>query len=220
MKRNFLMKAFVCLFTVVALCSCKKDNDDDAGSTSTIDNPITAKVENGSNIDVEKVKAEMGRLGYEVGLSDYSDGGFTLKLETSFPKEHLDVIEEIVPDSVTVSAYSVKGAWMDIKAYKSVDNGASSVSVGSFKYATGTSESSWRSRYIVVIDSEVNITGTGTITHDGVAYKETYNVQLKKGWNIVYTKETNNRAIEITSQEPSGLKWYYFPEEEEEEEED
>jgi hypothetical protein len=27
MKRNFLMKAFVCLFTVVALCSCNKDDD-------------------------------------------------------------------------------------------------------------------------------------------------------------------------------------------------
>jgi hypothetical protein len=52
MKRSYLTKAFVSLFTVVALCSCSKDEDPDSADTKSADCEILSFSVNGVNWDV------------------------------------------------------------------------------------------------------------------------------------------------------------------------
>jgi hypothetical protein len=83
MKRNFLMKVFICLFTVVALSSCDKDDDDEKAGSGAIGHTLTVAVEKGnsynSRIDTVKLTAwdrndEYGRSVEPAGAV-YTNGG-------------------------------------------------------------------------------------------------------------------------------------------------
>jgi hypothetical protein len=212
MKRNVLIKFFVCLFTVVALCSC--DKDDDEGYI------ITAQVENGSNIDLDEVKAEIGyetdlsRIATEIASSEYRNGKFRLKLPATVSDKYIVELGEM-PDGVTVTNPDVKGGGISIEAYKSGEN------TGAFYYAANTL-ASYCIGELLYVNRDVNITGATTVTeetyepYEGIMYTynwtEKYDLHLKTGWNWIYLKETdkgNAGEVEATTQAPSGLKWYY-----------
>jgi hypothetical protein len=222
MKRNFLMMALVCLFTVVAISSCKKDDDDDG----SIGNTLTVTVENGSSlnekIDAVKVEIEYGKLSsydwdtYEATNAPYSNGGFTLTLPETVSDTYLEAFDAgDFEEGITVSNFNVKTGYAYIEAYKADDN------TGFFYHGTGTADEDWEGE-LVYSNGDVSITGSYTDTYDwedsdGVhteTYTEKYNVHLKKGWNRVYEKDTekgnNTYEEETTTTVPSGAKWYYF----------
>ncbi|MDR1680341.1 MAG: hypothetical protein LBS12_00955 [Prevotellaceae bacterium] len=215
MKKNFLMTALVSLFTVVAISSCNKDDDDD-DQGGGIDNTITATVENGSSLNgkidlVEVVVYRENGISHAVASAPYSNGGFTLTLPETVGDMYLDAFEDM-PVTMTVSDYNVKTSQADIRASKA------GVKTGWFYH--GTPE--WAG-ILIYSTGDVSVTGTSTDTYtydaneDGVneTYTEIwkYDVQLKKGWNMMYIKEIEkgNNTIECENNSivPSGAKWYY-----------
>jgi hypothetical protein len=205
MKRNFFMMAFVCLFTVVALCSCSKDDDDN----SSVPDPDIV-VENGSSynalIDVVKLEVYSNSTGkYQTLASAEYKNGFTLTLPESVSSQYLESLGDDVPAGVTVSNKNVKTGTASLNAYKS-DSEA-----GYFYHKSGD----WEGE-LMYADGDVSVTGTETDTdeYEGTTYTLTikYSVNLKKGWNRVYQKWTengNNETVEITTTTPSGATWHF-----------
>jgi hypothetical protein len=230
MKRNFLMKAFVCLFTVVALSSCdKNENEEEEAKSGAIGNTLTVAVENGnsynSRIDTVKLTSwdESAHTDREIASANYANGGFTITLPETVSSQYLEPItsllydydEEGVPSGVTVSNSEVKiydGADC-FEAYKSSRN------VGEIMLVINESYFEFYG-VLTYVDGDVSITGTGTetnndyiyISEDGVAYPDIkYDVHLKKGWNIVYYKEIDyDHLVEATTTAPAGVKWYFY----------
>jgi hypothetical protein len=213
MKVNYLMKAIVCLFTVVALCSCSKDDDgDNSGSQTSVikDNTITAKVEDGDdyNDEFDSVRITLGGIS-AIAKAEYKNGGFTLRLPETINDS------EIYPQygegfhghgKVNVSDPTVKTVSVDIYAYNSMESKYRFVyRTGEKMVITGTD---WRGT-IVYANDDISITGTFSSDEDTYDYK----VVLKKGWNIVYSKSTEEGTskykYEITTKTPAGLKWFY-----------
>jgi hypothetical protein len=214
-KRKFLMKVFICLFTVVALCSCSKD--DDENDNAQIPYNTFIDVENGASynekIDVAKAEIYLGSSNNYVTLASatYENGGFTLDLPESVSAQYLEGIgfAGSVPQGLTVSNLNVKTGWVDLDAYKS------DTKTGYFYHGTGD----WEGGF-VYFDSDCNMTGsyTNTYTYSEITYtdKETYNVHGKRGWNMVYLKSTNKGnytyEYEYTTAAPAGAKWYFYDE--------
>jgi hypothetical protein len=235
MKRNFFMMAFVSLFTVVALCSCSKDEneDDDTGGNGVIqNNTINVIIENGAKYSskIDSVKAgidyrDSDRNHYYVTLASapYNNIGFTLKLPESVSGQYLYSLayvwdyEEI--EGLTASNHSVKLGELELYAYKSNSNSAT----GYFYYGTEDSELVGYG-WLTYADGDVSITGSYTENESNVYYDGTYydelkiivkynNYHLKKGWNMDYERETkktdNSIEYELTTQAPAGAKWYF-----------
>jgi hypothetical protein len=238
MNRKYFMMAFVSLFTVVALCSCDKDEDekkkDDpvvTDSTVVAGYTVTVTVENGncfnSKIGIVKAYIDVDNADdVEVANAPYSNGGFTLKLQSTISEAYLYAWFEDEDDyleGVTVSNPNVKIADMDdIDAYKSNDH------VG---YFYNELSDGWEMWYVYA-NENLSMTGNGEreeeenydSNQDGdyddegdnqyiYTWKYKYNMHLRKGWNAIYYKETESddvRGEEITTQAPaSKIKWYF-----------
>jgi hypothetical protein len=223
MNRNFLMMAFVSLFTVVALCSCSKDDDengDNGGNGVIQNNTLTVSVENGASysgkIDVVKATtySESDDDEFTLVSAPYTNGGFTLILPANLGAQYLENLDEDeIPQGITVSNPKAKTGWADLDAYKG-DNRA-----GYFYHGIGD----WEGE-LIYVDGDVTISGSYTETWTnggGTEYEETYtethrynNCNLRKGWNIMYGKETekgnNSYEYEVTTQVPAGAKWYFY----------
>jgi hypothetical protein len=233
MTRNLLKMTFVCLFTVGAISFYDRDDDEKNGSIP--DNTIIATVENGSNLN-GKVDSVMAMIVYQksnggldyyvVASAPYSNSGFILKLPENVNDSYLGIgISRFIDilDGITVSNPNVKiGAAMFIDAYKAGDN------TGYFYHGIAD----WKSM-LMYVNGDLSITGsdtnTGTLNleyhEDGLTggtytYTYKYNVHLKKGWNMVYTKTVNEESAEkgnytikneyeATTTVPSGTKWYF-----------
>ncbi|MDR2621645.1 MAG: hypothetical protein LBC48_03575 [Dysgonamonadaceae bacterium] len=218
MESKFLKVAFVSLSAVVAFSSCDKDDDDNGGFNNMVqDNTITAVVENGNNyndkIDTVKIRAwDENTSSYKtLASTDYSNGGFTLQLPATVSDHYLYELfgDDEIPEGVSVSNLDVKTLDEEIGAYQS----DSEYSIGEFYHGT----KDWYGM-LIYVDGDVNVTGSFTETeydeYDDKTYTEKikYNVHLKKGWNIAYAKETEKgtlREYEVSSQVPSGAKWYF-----------
>ncbi|MDR2287162.1 MAG: Ig-like domain-containing protein [Prevotellaceae bacterium] len=217
------------LVTAVAKGSAKivasaGSKSDECAVTVTADTTITATVENGSsfNGEVDTVKAEIeyiksnGRWDdYMLASAPYSNGGFTLKLPKEVSDLYLNALSEgEIPDSITVSNRNVKIGQVFLNAYES------NYQVGNFYHGTADWEG-----FLIYANGNVSVTGSNTYTEindfdgDGVpdetyTYTEKDNVHLKKGWNMVYTRETekenNTYEYEMTTTAPSDAKWYFY----------
>jgi hypothetical protein len=178
--------------TLVAACG-SKDEDGDNG-TSAISGQITIKVAGGDTLSVDTVKLDLGSEGGVVYSAAYANGEFTIDFSGAVSDEYLSATIQGVPkEGVTVSNTSVKTGDAGLVAYRSGSE------VGFFSYRTAE----WDG-YLMYANGDMNITGTG----DNYGETTTFNVKLKKGWNFVYYKITEN-AREITTQAPAGARWMY-----------
>jgi hypothetical protein len=216
MKRNFLMMAFVSLFTVVALCSCNKDdeeNDDNGGNGVIQNNTIIAVVENGASYN-SKIDLVIKAIAYSEGNPDdeitlasapYANGGFTLKLPESVNDKclyNLKAADDVKDyEGITISNPNVKGCKVFLCAYESGD---------SEWWNVDHKNSEWIGR-LYYVEADLSITGSHIDKYYSTKYS---NFHLKKGWNIVYFKyiEKNARESEseYTTQVPSGAKWFFW----------
>lgn len=222
MKRFFEIstKAFVCLLMVAALASsCKKDDEENSGGGTVATYTVTAQVENGSsyNTQIDSVKMLIYKYEGETGdielvstiaSAAYRNGGFTLKLPATVSNAYLSELGAVSLgaelDGITISNPSVKTtSGTAIMAYKSGEQ------VGNFIYSSATLLVG-QGQYMYA-NGDVSLTGSVT-SSDMYGMTVKYNVQLKKGWNMVYAKlNISSMEIEMTAQEPSGLKWRYYP---------
>jgi hypothetical protein len=142
-----------------------------------------------------------------VGSGTLADGELTLKLNETVDERYLEAgfkeLEEEYGGKITVSNRNVKIGEADVRAYQS------GKAIGQFYYVTGIEDKDWHG-YLIYAAAVVSI--TGTYTDEEGNGRVIYNVFLKKGWNIVYMKETGtegHRYYEYTTATPSGAKWYY-----------
>jgi hypothetical protein len=187
MNKKLLLMASVSLLAATVFCACDKDKDKDGDKdTSAIAEGTTVKVDGGSELDIDSVQV---RLTTDITFSfAYVNGGFTLNLPASVDDTNLSTADKGLPDGVTASNPKVKIEDGYLAAYKSGEE------VGSFYHGTD----SWDG-FLMYANGDVNITGTAS--EGGF----TFNVKLKKGWNIVYDRDNK----EYTTTAPVGAKWYY-----------
>jgi hypothetical protein len=209
MNKKLLMMAFVSLLAAATFSSCDKDKDDDSATGAISDGVLTGAVEGLGDTKPDSRVAEMyyeleTSSGYVVvGRATLADGKLTLRLNTTVDDKYLSTLSdafEISPD-VKVSNKNVKiGDCERLNAYKSGKR------IGIFYYGTGVEEGDWGG-FLMYVNDDVSITGTET--------NGSYNLHLRKGWNIMYLKETRDDAKneeygELTTTAPSGAKWWYI----------
>lgn len=206
MKLNLLKTAIVCLFTVVAISSCKKDDDGETIPSGSIRNTITVTIGNGYDDIIDSVKAETWDVGNHIVLAktEYKNGGFTITLPDSVSSQYLpSLFGDEIPEGITASNGNVKSAGVRLYAYKS------DIRENYFRLRSGD----WNGG-LVYIDGDSYITGTSTdyMEEEDYTIISIYSLNLKKGWNIVYERETrteNSVTYERTTAAPAGAKWYF-----------
>ena len=210
-KRKLVMLLSIMVF--IGISSCSDDNDNGSNNPSVID----AKVVDGSeyNDQIVTVKALIVesyerypgggyyQTGYEVASCPYKNGGFKLNLSKDVPSQYLESLdetdfgeEEIAP---FVSDKNAKIANLSILAYDEADK-----EIGEF-YLNWENEEDAGAIYCYA-DRDFTVKGT----YNYGDYKDIYNVSIRKGWNIIYNKETNESFTSTTSK-PNGanFKWYF-----------
>ncbi len=205
------MVAIVCVATVFTGCS--KDEDESSSVT------INATVEEGTsyNSSIDEVKAVITDTDtyYTLASGTYSSGSFSLTLPKLVDDSHLTAMDAEYPTEITISDKNAKGCGVEFLAYKS------GVAVGSFEQSV-TSDDSYSTSVAgyIYVDRNTSFSGTVTETEEvmgiPVSAKTTYDLSLKKGWNVAYIKmnlvvtDTDfSMTLEISDTEISGLKWYY-----------
>jgi len=191
-----------CLWSVVACiiagtgCVKEKEVEPEPNTFTS----ITAVVENGKNYD--SLIEEAGAIIYSdeadprrIKSVAYQNGSFTIDFPETVNDKYLSQIN--IADGITVSDVDAKWASVEFGGYQSGQY------IGVF-YNAKLSKSIYTEAAFLYVDRDCTIKGShkkGTIT-------ESYNVILKKGWNIIYGTDKGN-SITYISKNPGGLKWYY-----------
>ncbi|MDR1172831.1 MAG: hypothetical protein LBL24_10285 [Bacteroidales bacterium] len=195
MKKYFLNVGFLCLCAGFVFVGCNKD-DDDLETSVVADNKITVTVD-APNVAVVKARMDdyEGDGDATMDECDYSNGGFALTLPATLDAEYLEPLVDVFPSGISVSDKNTKMG--DLLIYGHNADGAS---IGAFYYGSNTCNGEY-----TYVDRNVTITGSYT---DGDGYKTVFNVSLVKGWNIVYSTETE-KICTVTTSNPGGLSWYF-----------
>ena len=202
MKKIFLnFGLFLALgLTIAVFNSCDEDDDKNGGSGSI--SKITAtNVINGST-QIKTVKALVYWGDYDnedaIAQAPYTNNGFTLELPKTLSAKYLFLISEDAPSGITISDKNVKIYVLeDISGYDKDDD-----EIGYFYLEEEKGDNEYYTSWIYS-DRDVTIKGQD----DG----DKYNLQLKKGWNVVYDSYTDN-GFSLMSEKPSGVNysWNFY----------
>ena len=209
-KAIFTLAAFIFAATIFTGCS----KDEDEGSAVT----INATVENGASYsttidDVKAVIVEGDSIITVAASGNYTNGGFSLTLPKSVDAKYLSVMDDDMPEGITISNLKVKGCGINFYGYKSGEI------VGMFQNGKIENEMFTAAESYLFVDGNITISGGSTETADllgmPVTVKTNYNLTLKKGWNVAYLNMTPTvtdteiiMTIDISNTQVSGLKWY------------
>jgi hypothetical protein len=202
--------AFFC--TGIVLNGC--DKSDDSPGTSHV-NSVEIKVDNGSayspKVSTVKALADIG-VSYESGnyywtgfeLDDvpYNNGVFSIDLtKKEVPANRLSSFyDEYSSDDVKVSDQNAKGTSAIIVGYNRDGKEA-----GVFWYENNSNKA-----WLMYADRDVTITGTKRYEEGNNTLVESYNVSLKKGWNIWYNyKSADGNTLTASTSNPGGFKWVF-----------
>jgi len=221
--RNVAKIGVACLAVCMMFVGCDKGEGDlnENGSLGGNASKITAtNVINGSyRISTVKVKFywEKGDdWGSDVIVqAPYKDNGFTLALPATISDKYLYLLAKDAPSGITISDKTVKCVTdIDMEAFDKDDN-----NIGDF-YLTDDDKSAYAMRFYV--DKNVSVKGEYKEIDEvfNEEYIRKFDMDLKKGWNIVYAREAESHnnstgrdvyTITITTQKPSGMNfsWYF-----------
>ena len=208
----------------IMFTGCGKDGDSEESDNGEIGGnalKITATNVINSSPQIATVKVELWWETSNDNGSDvivqapYKNNGFTLELPATVQDKYLDLLAEGAPSSITISDKTVKyTSFEDIEAYDKDDG-----NIGGF-YLTNVDDSA----YVMWFYVDKNVTVKGEYKEIDEEYNEEYigqfDMDLKKGWNAVYSKvaESRNNSTgrdvqtnTITTQKPSGVNfsWYF-----------
>jgi len=209
MKKYCFLPVIYCICVGLIFVSC--DHDDDTTGSGSV-SAIHAVVVNGASFDLDIAKAvirpEDSDLEYLVGAGEYQNGKFTIELPENIPEMYLVNLD--APDWAKVSEKNVNGGIIMIEGYKSgeyvnnfaygkieMNNLIPKITVGAYTY----------------VDKDVKITGTYS-EKDEAGYTSifSFDVFLKKGWNIMYVSLSlalGALTIDVATSDPGGMKWYF-----------
>lgn len=202
-KRKLVM--LLSMTVIIGISSCSKDDDEGGSGNPSV---IEAKVVDGNEYNdwIATVKALIVEdearypgggyyfIGYELTSGKYENGGFKLNLPNNVPSQYLASYGDMDFDSKFVSNTNAKAATIWILAYNEQDR-----EIGSFRLAGTTID-----EVATYLYADRNFSIKGNDEEGDV------NLSFRKGWNIFYTKETND-SFSATTSKPGGInfKWYF-----------
>ena len=220
--KNYLLKFglfFALGLTSAVFYSCDKD-DDKGGNTLKI---TATGVVNGSD-QITTVKAIIyleDSDGVDVmAQAAYKNNGFTLELPATIDVKYLNSIGDFGDiQTITISNKDAKVLfWEDIYGYDKDGN-----EIGYFYLLEGNENSGYYTSWMYA-DRNLTITGEIKDVDEYSTYIEKYDLQLKKGWNVVYdsyVESVDGSGKEVdtysyTTKKPAGVNysWIFYSYEE------
>ena len=220
MKKLILALA-LCAFTFASCGDDDENENGEKGTTSSFDGTITGtlKLVVGGYVDgnwaysmqgdvtteADEIHAIMynNETGHPESLSKaaITNGQFTLKLSTPGDKYLESIMEDINDiETVTVSDKSAKVFFPEICAYKDGERvGYISMFPANLTSDTGIS--------FMYANRDVTVKGTETFDSDGPINTYEYDMNLKKGWNVIVRREQGNKYIRTTESIPASMFW-------------
>lgn len=202
MKKKLLSMAFISLLAAAAFSSCNNDDGDGNGDDPTgaaESTTIAADVESFGDVAFDSIVA-VANGPVTVGSGAYSSGKVTVTLDATVGSAYLSKISDEIPAGITVSNPDVKGAHVSVYVYNSGDI------AGELSYGTAECDGG-----IIYVDGDVSVDGSSEEdTKEGIPFTISFSLNLKKGWNVVYTK-TSGTNMTVTTTAPQGVKWRYTP---------
>ena len=202
------------------------DNDDGSGNNNGGNtSKITATNVINSSTQIATVKAIVywenndDDYGSDViAQTQYKNKGFTLELPSTLSAKYLFLVYEDAPQGISISNQEAKGRLLeDIEGYDKDEN-----EIGYFYLVEENDDSEHYTSWLYV-DRDVTIKGEYKKINDyyDEEYLEKYDLQLKKGWNVVYESymESYNNSTKrdvytgsLTSKKPSGVNysWNFY----------
>ena len=198
------MKANIRFFVALGLAStiffsCDK-KDKNNGDNNLPDNPAyiikASDVEN-STEQVKTVKGitYINNEEYFISSAEYKDKGFSLELPAPVSDSLLMRIGDDFTEASTISVSDLDARILSVDQIKGYD--ANGEHLGYFEYGnTDIANTIW-----VYADRDLSITGQELESDEDEVYNITYEVSVKKGWNILYfySSETTDPETEITT---------------------
>jgi len=223
--------AAITVTLMIAAVACKKDSKSKGGDDPPDGDGMVISATNiivdYDDSDVVKVKAMAGYYDYDeykAGESNYKNNSFKITLSETVPNKYLfsayDYLEdEELLEDLQVNPINAKICPLDFRAYDRYDD-----EIGGFYQED---ERSYSYTYATYVYADRNFTAKGTYSYQDYDYScscydyyyETWNLNLKKGWNIMYISGEwtsdgccYDETAKFTTQKPSGinLKWYYY----------
>ena len=216
MKKSILnIGLLLTMLAVVNFTSCKGGDEPDK--------PFVIKAENvlGKTSDVATVKIvdwNYSKYPYTfdvIAQAPFVNKGFTLTLPAIVADKHLfSIDDEDMPEGVTISDKNAKIfglEWLD-----AFDKDGEEI--GYFMFGNSDNDGKIYFAVWMYTDRDVSIIGKGRDCYYDDYYDEEWcfeaelNVNLKKGWNVVYVVDDEINDIGLmTTQKPAGVtfEWYY-----------
>ena len=212
-RRNFLRYIFALLTVSILFVGCKKDDAGSEGNDGNASKIIATNVTNGST-KIITVKA-LQYLGYDIytgykynviAEAEYKNNGFTLELPATVSTKYLtSLLEEGIPQGVTVSDANALG--LKVNDFICYDVNGKEIGLCSFQNSSSSNKIDYYTFWIYV-DRDVTFKGADK-------YMDTWDLNLKKGWNIVYDtySYSSGESDAYTTQKPSGVNysWIFEP---------
>ena len=194
MKKQFIIAALA----LVAMAGCKKDADD--FGANTFNRTITGTLQNG-NPAIKKVEATI--LNEPIASGSYSNGGFSITLPETVESSRCEKISDIFNGAKISDKNAMIASIVGFESYDGTGKFTGHILYQ--KEEAGLTDDA----FFLYTDRNVKITGKHKPPY-GNTETEFDNLILKKGWNIVYVKNTARGKFVESNQEISGLKWILF----------
>ena len=205
----------LCLSAYFIFTSCDKDDENQGGSSIS---KIEVSINNNDlDDDITEVRAVLDESnGYVIASCEYINGKFILDLPPTVEEKYLypfstEEMEEDFPVEIKISDPNAKTTSIMIMSYDESDN-----HLGYFhyeKYINNDDIYTETETEVVYADRNVSLTGSFSVTEEGVTVSCKVSAHLKKGWNYVYmtfSETEKSLSLEMTTTEPSGMKWEYY----------
>ena len=219
MKKFCLFSMMLCLSACLVFTSCDKDKDNENPSGGAV-SKIEGTVVNGDDYDVDVIK---GLVEYSVGTtwseveiasSDFISNKFSIDLPATLDDKYLELFSNDFKGA-NLSDENVKSVFLNLDGYKS-NKYVEYLDYVRMPDISATKITFYYSVYMYV-DRDVNVTGTNVVGESSYEYTEKFNMNLKKGWNLMYMTDVYERISEddyinienYTTTPISGYKWYF-----------
>ena len=198
MKKFHLIGMLICLSLCCVFTGCKKDKEKlgESNPISTITATSILNSADAADVAIVKLMSDT----YEVVAGEYSGRGFMLPLPATVPARELEVLG-------TASGLKVSDPGVQVMMIESVTcyDEAEKV-VGDFVSMKEESKNVYTMAMYWYADGDATVIGKVKLEDE----TDNYNLNLKKGWNMVYLTEESEDNYSITTTPKSDMLWVFI----------
>jgi hypothetical protein len=209
----------ISLAVTTTFISCGDDDDNGNGNGNAA--TITATTVTGNTAQIATVKAEIWwwdeQNDYSLVIAEapFRNNGFALQLPETVPNNFLFLFNNEFEDSdITVNPANARGTALErLEAFNAAGNEIGWLYYADFDWYSENHPNVRNSAFWLFVDRDVTITGEESSDEwEGNIWIESWNLNLRRGWNIVYERltittagNTTTYTNTFTSQRPSGV---------------